>query len=217
MLHIKSHFTLRHICSLWLIKGLRHSILVDIKTKILAGEVDEATHLLNTYFPAVLNQDEVDTPSTSPFSSAYSSSSKDAAALPLQARVNYTSQTSTNPIHIALNLRIQAFVESARAFPLPNPDNSKSVSDDKCNKRQVELLHRAQRVYAEVEALQDKEIKMIYRKELSTVGGLLAYRIPEESPMKHYFDQSRREAVAEQVNSAILCKSIPLNSVEIWR
>lgn len=72
--------------------------------------------------------------------------------------------------------------------------------------QQTALLHRAQRLYATVESLRDSRDRELYRRELNSVGGLLAYTVPEASPMAKYLSQERREAVAEQVNSAILCK-----------
>jgi hypothetical protein len=41
---------------------------------------------------------------------------------------------------------------------------------------------------------------------LDQVGGLLAYKVPEKSPMARYLSQGRREAVADQINAAVLCK-----------
>ena len=129
----------------------------------------------------------------------------------LQARVNYVSHT-TNPIHLALNLRIQAFIEATRTVNLPNPPGyarsvtsapASSASESEAG-HQTALLHRAQRLYAEVEALRDPEDKKVYREELKRVGGLLAYRTPETSSLAAFLEQSRRDAVADQVNSAIL-------------
>lgn len=162
--------------------------------------------------------------------------------------LNYTSQLSTKPIHIALNLRILAFIEAARTKPLPYPkdplrtsvfsslststsasasssslaphDNGTATSStissnhsptpyadssDVHSAHQTALLHTAQRLYSTVESLQDTSDRDVYRQELSQVGGLLAYRVPEDSPMSFYLTQERREAVADQVNSAILC------------
>lgn len=55
-----------------------------------------------------------------------------------------------------------------------------------------------------------------YIKELSNVVGILAYKIPEESSVSRYLSQERRAAVAEQINSAILCKyNSPCISVDL--
>jgi hypothetical protein len=45
-----------------------------------------------------------------------------------------------------------------------------------------------------------------YNKELENVTGLLAYPDPERSPVAKYLSHERREAVANQINTAILCK-----------
>lgn len=54
--------------------------------------------------------------------------------------------------------------------------------------------------------------KVLYMQELHNVGALIAYQVPETSPVAKYMSMERREAVAEQINSAILCTSIYLLS-----
>jgi hypothetical protein len=71
---------------------------------------------------------------------------------------------------------------------------------------QTELILRAQKLYALVELLRKPEDRATYLKELENVGGLLAYKVPEMSPMSKYLDQARRESVADQINRAILCE-----------
>jgi hypothetical protein len=73
---------------------------------------------------------------------------------------------------------------------------------------QSELLLRGQKLYASVELLRRPEDQATYRKELKNVCGLLAYEVPELSPMSKYLDQARRESVAEQINRAILCECL---------
>lgn len=46
--------------------------------------------------------------------------------------------------------------------------------------------------------------RAMYLKELEGVTALLAYEDLERSPVRRFLDQSRRNALAEQVNSAIL-------------
>ena len=132
-------------------------------------------------------------------------------------RLQYTSQRSVKPIHIALNLRILAFVEASRTVPLTYPGDPKRGSSsasavganrsaDEYSAHQTALLHRAQRLYATVESLRDTRERETYRKELNAVGGLLAYTEPEKSPIAKYLSQDLRDAVANQVNSAILCE-----------
>ncbi|KAL5489776.1 hypothetical protein ACEPAI_4608 [Sanghuangporus weigelae] len=178
----------------------------EIQLHILSGRVDEATQLLYTYFPMVLQENDLDLPTstsrgppdtTSPFT-----------------RLQYTSQNSVKPIHIALNLRILAFVEASRTVPLIYPGDPKRFSSialaganrsaDEYSAHQIALLHHAQRLYATVESLRDSRERETYRKQLNGVGGLLAYSEPEKSPIAGYLSQDLRDAVANQVNSAIL-------------
>ena len=48
--------------------------------------------------------------------------------------------------------------------------------------------------------------RAMYLKELESVTALLAYTDLERSPVRKYLDQSRRVALAEQINSAIMCE-----------
>jgi hypothetical protein len=48
--------------------------------------------------------------------------------------------------------------------------------------------------------------RAMYLKELESVTALLAYTDLERSPVRKYLDQSRRVALAEQINSAIMCR-----------
>lgn len=47
----------------------------------------------------------------------------------------------------------------------------------------------------------------MYLKELESVTAMLAYTDLERSPMRKYLDQSRRVALAEQINSAIVFRT----------
>ena len=73
------------------------------------------------------------------------------------------------------------------------------------------LLKHVHELYDCAQALQDPHERAEYQHELSAVSGLLAYKVPEQSPMAKYLTQERREEVADEINSAILCMS-PLNS-----
>lgn len=234
----------------------------EIRDHILSGRVEAATQLLEKYFPSVLsiteneNMSQIDmhTQNTMKSKSSLPQEKKSFSNPPSSSgsrkntpheRVHYTSQLSIKPIHIALNLRILAFIEGARTVPLPYPRDPPrssvfsslstsastsasslsphllgsttsstissnhspgSITDptDAHSTHQTALVHAAQRLYSTVESLQDISDREIYRKELNAVGGLLAYRIPEKSPMACYLTQERRAAVADQVNSAIL-------------
>jgi len=69
------------------------------------------------------------------------------------------------------------------------------------------LITKIQKLYVLANALTRESDRRTYAEELDQVGGLLAYKVPEKSPMARYLSQERREAVADQINSAVLCKS----------
>ena len=69
------------------------------------------------------------------------------------------------------------------------------------------LITRIQKLYVLANALPKESDRKTYAEELDQVGGLLAYKAPEKSPMARYLSQGRREAVADQINAAVLCKS----------
>lgn len=70
------------------------------------------------------------------------------------------------------------------------------------------LITRIQKLYILVNALPKESDRKTYAEELDQVGGLLAYKIPEKSPMARYLSQGRREAVADQINAAVLCEPL---------
>lgn len=169
--------------------------------------MDEATTLLNEHFPLVLAEAD---PPVRPRSSIQSD------------HVEYVAPTSVDPTHLSLNLRILAFSEASRTVPLdymPHAERTtampsahppqafkSSVHDhDDPAAKQTELLFRAQKLYSAAGMLKNPSDRARYLKELGNVGGLLAYKHPENSPMAKYLSQERREAVAEQINAAILC------------
>ncbi|KAH9951447.1 hypothetical protein B0H21DRAFT_283865 [Amylocystis lapponica] len=178
----------------------------EIRIHILSGQVDEAIALLNRHFPRVLSEPE-EVPTGRPVD-----------------RQGYIPATSIDPTHLALNLRILAFIEAARTIPLPYyppgtkvppspvvPSASKDIdmlrhesSSDDANDQ---LLHRAQNLYSDANRLPDPNDRAKYLHELAQVGGLLAYTVPERGPMAVYMTQERREAVADMVESAILYRT----------
>jgi CTLH/CRA C-terminal to LisH motif domain len=133
------------------------------------------------------------------------------------------------PANLFLNLRIQNFIEQSRTAPLPWPSPSSnpstpayspskdhldldepysslsdSIEDEERKNRLLCLMHE---LYTLARKLQVPEDRTTYLKELATVGGLLAYPVPEMSRgLRKYLDISRREAVSDQINEAILCK-----------
>ncbi|KAG8217880.1 hypothetical protein J3R82DRAFT_6046 [Butyriboletus roseoflavus] len=182
-----------------------------IQFEILSGNVAEATALLNRHFPRVLAEDDSDN----------EMEVTDENVNP--SRLEYIGET-VNPTHLSLNLRILAFVEACRTIPLvytpPSREAGSPISLDSDvamveaspvkrdlkdeENHQEELLVFAQKLSVTVNALGKSDDRAIYSKELSIVGGLLAYTVPENSPMAKYLHQERRDRVAEQINSAIL-------------
>lgn len=191
--------------------------LLDIRMRILTGSIDEATALLHKHFPTVLSEgtedEESDVSTSSP------------------GRFSYLPSTSVEPTHLALNLRIQAFIEAARTIPLeyyppgsstplPHPpllcgpsgkrtdteDGDAEMAETDNEDANVQLLIRAQNLYSEANQLHRPQDRATYLHELGQVGGILAYTVPERSPLSTYMTQIRREGVANQIDSAILCE-----------
>jgi len=187
----------------------------QIRIHILSGREDEARPLLKTQITLVLSDP----------ASYTSESLSPSPSIPGQ--VKYIAPTSVDPTHVSLNLRILAFTEASRTIPLeyvphvqegeesPSPTppakSSKQQSliydDTDSEAKQTELLHRAQKLYAVANSLPKPSDRATYLKELGNVGGLLAYKRPEDSPMAKYLTQERREAVANQINIAILYRT----------
>ncbi|CAL1704646.1 unnamed protein product [Somion occarium] len=193
----------------------------DVCIHILSGQVDEATTLLSSYFPTVLSEDHDIL--------AESSESSQLAHTP-----SYIPATSVDPTHLALNLRIQAFIEASRTVPLtyhspdasftlgpPSPirraESSCRPANEDISAHQEALIHRAQSLYAEAHCLAKPVDRAHYMKELGDIGGLLVYTEPENSPMAKYLLQERRESLADQIDSAILFRMhrLPISKIEL--
>lgn len=172
--------------------------------------MDQAVELLDRHFPTVLSEAE-------PFIPRPPSSSN---------KLEFLATTSVDPAHLSLNLRILAFIEACRTTPLnytlpgtsaASASETMTVDDNSLptynpqdpvayEKRLNDLLTRVRKLYSSAHALQNPNDRGTYLNELGQVGGLLAYKVPEKSPMAKYLSQQRREAVADQINSAVLCK-----------
>ena len=184
---------------------------LEIRSQILSGRVDDAIVLLRTHFPSVLRENDPGS----------ISASGTAEPRPLSSNnKEYVSSTSTEPAHLILNLRILAFSEACRTVPLEYPPSTHSALTstistavqppadmDDSDSQQMALLTTAQKLYALTNTLPNPVDRATYLKELENVGGLLAYKVPEESSMAKYLTLERREAVADQINRAILSKS----------
>jgi len=179
----------------------------EIRSQILSGRVDDAIVLLRKHFPSVLRENESGNASTSGIVEPRPSSSNN---------IEYVSSTSTEPAHLILNLRILAFSEACRTVPLEYPPSKHSAltttpaqspaaeMEDNPDSQQMALLTTAQKLYALTNTLPNPVDRATYLKELENVGGLLAYKVPEKSSMAKYLTLERREAVADQINRAIL-------------
>lgn len=187
----------------------------EIRTEILSGRVEEAILLLNTHFPSVLaeNLSMTTTPKDEDKDPKTGSDTR-----PLMNNLEYVSSTSTEPTHLMLNLRILAFSEACRTVPLKYPpklgskdrdlgtESESEVKDKPSNGQEQQmfvLLMKAQKLNALTKMLPEPD-RSTYTKELENVGGLLAYKVPEQSSISKYLTMERREAVADQINRAIL-------------
>jgi hypothetical protein len=138
---------------------------------------------------------------------------------------------TVDPAHLYLDLRILAFIEASRTKALPYPLTEPVASDRVLTPRisppnnlrdpsgeidadahLARLLKHVHELYDCAQALQDPHERAEYQHELSAVSGLLAYKVPEQSPMAKYLTQERREVVADEVNSAILRVSLSPSS-----
>ena len=67
-------------------------------------------------------------------------------------------------------------------------------------------LEHARGLYAQANLLSDTETRRAYVAEIENVGGLLPYADPRLSPVSYYLDERRRDALADAINGAILCR-----------
>lgn len=173
---------------------------LEIRIHILGGRVDEAIDLLNSHFPSVLSESKAE---FSPSGFAIRTKS---------SNTEYITSTSVEPAHLLLNLRILAFSEACRTVPLEYPPAGSSSLLSAAppleheSKDTSALLTKAQKLYSLANSLTNHSDRARYLKELENVGGLLAYKVPEQSSMAKYLTMERREAVADQINRAILGK-----------
>jgi len=78
------------------------------------------------------------------------------------------------------------------------------LTPEEDEEHKLEMIRNARVLYSELSALSNPRDRVQYLEEWENVGGLLAYVVPERSPMAKYLTQERREAVADQINRAIL-------------
>ncbi|KAJ7774945.1 lish motif-containing protein [Mycena metata] len=165
-----------------------------IRAHILGGRINDAIELLEKHFPAVLSRLAPSTPM---------------AHKPLTG-TNFVASTTLEPSHLNLNLRILAFTEAFRALPpdrVMHSTEESFVTTTEDNPNTTELLSKAQKLYVLAAMLRNPNERAAYTKELRNVACLLAYPDPENSPVAKYLSQERREAVANQINTAILYRT----------
>ncbi|KAI0054156.1 hypothetical protein FA95DRAFT_1551965 [Auriscalpium vulgare] len=196
----------------------------DVQTNILSGRVDNAIELLDTHFPSVLAR--------SPGSSSAAYISPIPASSPTV--ISGILPSTVEPAHLYLDLRVLAFIEASRTTPMPPPqlhpgptataaESSdptppdpltvasgilRDANSDRDGDAHLEsLLAQVYELYDCAQALADPADRAGYQNELSVVSSLLAYKVPERSPMARYLNQDRRQAVADEINSAILYRA----------
>ena len=193
-------------------------IVVEIYTRILSGNIEEAIALLERYFPNVLTpEDRVlreATHSTVP-----------------QPVLRYIPPTTVEPHHLRLNLHMQMFIEAARTVPLPyrsemgeintaspsyRPRRQRvsqfSPSERAADEPDAGLLEHAKDLISEAQMLPEPDDRSKFIVEIANgLCALLAYPIPEKiEAMQSYLSYERREGVANQIDNAILRRPICL-------
>ncbi|KAK7054772.1 hypothetical protein VNI00_003235 [Paramarasmius palmivorus] len=190
----------------------------QIRYELLCGRVNEATELIYQHFPGVLPP---------PPEKSSNTDSKEPATPAQPANTSeYVSVTSIQPLHLLLNLRVQAFIEGCRTVPLeyppqpkldedPNPKTQSSKdqpAETLTTDQQTALLKSAAKLNALIQTLpkgnkEEIQVKERLSMHVNNVIGLIAYRRPETSSLAKYMTQAHREAVADQIDRAILCHS----------
>ena len=220
----QSAYSFLTLCSL---PHRRDTTHLDVQVSILSGRIDDAIDCLNTSFPSTLPS-SISTGDAGPSTPT---------GEPSQSKTIKTVYPFTvEPARLYLDLRVLAFIEASRTKPLPYPLTESVASDPALTRRDpppnnfrdpsgetagdahlARLLKHVHELYACAQALQDPGKRAETLRELSAVSSLLAYKVPEQSPMAKYLTQERREVVANEINSAILRVSLspPVNIVEL--
>ncbi|KAJ7063378.1 lish motif-containing protein [Mycena amicta] len=156
-----------------------------IRTHILGGEINDAIELIEQHFPSVLSAEPI--PSTSKPHKYITGT-------------EFVASSTVNPAHLNLNLRILAFTEAFRTAYLDRGELSLDHEDDR---HVTDLLAKLTKLNNLVNILPLPE-RAIFFDEIMNVSGLLAFPDVRTSPVARYLSQERREAVAIQINTAIL-------------
>ncbi|KAG8945676.1 hypothetical protein FRC00_009997 [Tulasnella sp. 408] len=195
-------------------------VRAEIRDHILEGRIDAARKLLEAEFPRVLEIPSGTRSQPSPVlylpplhspphpSASSPSTSRNTPPAPVQPRAE--SAFSLDPRHLSINLFIQEFIESVRTIPLSKsrPYELESVTPKVLSVTdQSRLITHAQQLHLLASQLPSKGEQSAYQEELTNVCALMAYQLPETSPVGRYLSMGRREAIAEQINCAILYRT----------
>ena len=180
---------------------------------ILAGDIREALALCHEHFPGVVGDG---TKSKVPErTSMVSDEGRSDTPHPNAERAVPAHPVSLDPEHIFLNMQIQMFVEAVRRASAGDkrPAGDAAAGSTELSPALQQALSQLQSLFARVQMIGDYSRSM-YLAELEQVSALLVYTDLENSPVRSYLDYSRREALANQVNSAILAREgLPTQSV----
>ncbi|CAK5277667.1 unnamed protein product [Mycena citricolor] len=158
-----------------------------VRQCIVSGQVATAIELVELHFPTVLSASP---PTTLPKS---------------LTGTTFIAPTTLDPAHLSLNLRILAFIEALRSALDLIRDQSTPMKED--DPQIMGLFSKAKKLRVLVSMLTHPHERADYDKEVENVIALLAYPDPEASPVAKYLSQERREAVANQINTAILYRT----------
>lgn len=128
-----------------------------------------------------------------------------------------THPLSLDPTHLALNMQIQLFVEVVRgAMASQSRDGAtQAAGDDTGLSAELQLaLSHLQTLFARVHTLTDYSRQM-YMNELENVSALLVFTGEADRAASSYLDLSRREMLADQLNSALLGTSATFIFIDI--
>ncbi|KAL7415954.1 hypothetical protein BDY24DRAFT_380617 [Mrakia frigida] len=88
-----------------------------------------------------------------------------------------------------------------------SPSSSTQSLSSTVSTKTVAALTQAQDLYVLVDKLTSEKDKEWYRKAVVEVSGLFAYVPPESAPTRSFLGRERRQALAENVNAALLAHS----------
>lgn len=201
---------------------------IEIRELILNGRVNDAIDLLNQYFPSVLSenpsgsQSERMSPNVEGGFTYVSATSVEAAHLLLNLRIlAFIEACRTRPLEVPHPAKTSLESDSTSTASRSGHSTTShptlctgppAEADSEVREMDAEvldeLLRKGRKLYALVKALPNPKDREVYRQELKNVGGILGYKTPENSPVAKYLAYQRREAVADQINRAVLRESL---------